>query len=108
MSFSHEEVSSIIDLLYLRKWEALLAASGGLVCRRCLYAGFDREQGGERAERAEELDKVAVGWRNKEVDCKSIRGEKLFGWKQTEYEMNEEISKIVGSNAICLGMVKDV
>lgn len=108
MSFTHEEVSSIIDLLYLRKWEALLAGSGGLVCRGCLYAGFDREQGGERAERAEELDKVAVGWWNKEVDCESIRGEKLFGWKQTEYEMNEEMYKIVGSNAISLGMVNDM
>lgn len=53
-----------------------------------------------------ELDKAGVALWNLVSDCKSIRAEKLFGWKPKEGPLKDEIPAIVKTEAERLGLKK--
>jgi len=57
-----------------------------------------------REEDREDLSVVGVALWNDGYSCKSIRGEKLFGWKPAQGELRDEIPTIVKSEATRLGI----
>ena len=73
------------------------------IAEEALVQGYMKIKGASD-EKREDLASVGPALWNDGYTCKSIRGEKLFGWKPKQGDLRNEISKIVRSEAARLGI----